>query len=105
MMPLRTRLRSDRLRAFGIVVIAVLALASAGHIWHHLTDEACENPRDAFPHPCAQCAGLHGGVVAEAIQAAPAPRLVDHAAVFLGQDLDRVEQSRGTASPRAPPLS
>jgi hypothetical protein len=91
------------LRTFGIVVVAILALASAGHFWHHLTDDGCESPRQ--PHPCAQCSGLHAGVVAEAIHAAAAPRLADLAAVFVGEDLDRVEQPRVTGSPRAPPLS
>jgi|KBSSwiStaDraftv2_1062776.scaffolds.fasta_scaffold54042_3 hypothetical protein len=91
-------------RSLGIVVIALVALASVGHFWHHLTDD-CENPREAFPHACAQCAGFHGGVIAESTQASVTPRLVDLAEVLVIADLDRVEQLRATGSPRAPPLS
>lgn len=105
MIPRRAVSRSRWLRAFGIVVVAILALASAGHFWHHLTDDGCESSRDAFPHPCAQCAGFHAGVVAESIQAAAAPQLGDLSAIFVGEDIDRVEQPRVTGSPRAPPLS
>src|SRR5690242_10576654 len=64
--------RTRWLRSLGILVIAVLALASAGHFWHHLTDD-CENGRQSFPHPCAQCAGFHAGVLAESIQTAGTP--------------------------------
>ena len=105
MKPRQDHLRNRWLRSLGIVVIAVLALAAGGHFWHHLTDAACDSPRDAYPHPCAQCAGFHGGVVAESIQAAAAPRLTDLAAVFVAPDCDRVGQTRGTGSPRGPPLS
>jgi hypothetical protein len=84
-----------------MLIIAVLALASAGHFWHHLTDD-CESSR-LGSHPCAQCAGFHSGVLAEAIQATFAPRLADLAIVFVGEDLDRVEQPRGIGSPRGPP--
>jgi len=104
MMPLTAMLRLRSLRRFAVLVIAALALASAGHFWHHLVDD-CENPHQGFPHPCAQCAGFHAGVIAEDIQAAPAPRLSDLAAVFIAEDLDRAAQQRVAGSPRAPPLA
>ncbi|TMQ71674.1 MAG: hypothetical protein E6K80_04845 [Candidatus Eisenbacteria bacterium] len=94
--------RKHWLRSFGILVIAVLALASAGHFWHHLTDD-CES-RQSFPHPCAQCAGFHGGVLSEAIQVTATPRLVDLATVCVAENRDRTEQPRGFSSTRAPPL-
>ena len=105
MMPLRADRRDLWLRRFGMVVIAALALGAFGHFWHHLTDDGCESPRQGFPHPCAQCAGFHNGALAENTQAAAAPRLSDHATVFVAEDLDRVAQPRVAGSPRAPPLS
>lgn len=104
MMPLSVDRRVRWMRTFGLVVLAVLALGSAGHFWHHLTDD-CESSGQGFPHPCAQCGGLHAGVLAEAIQAAAAPRLEVLAPVDVAADADRVVQPRGTGSPRAPPLS
>jgi len=105
MMPLKTDPRRRWLRSLGVLVIALLALGSAGHFWHHLTDDSCESPRQGFPHPCSQCAGFHGGVLAEATQAAAAPRLADLTPVFVGEDIDRVPQPRGVGAPRAPPLT
>jgi len=104
MMPLRVERRMRWMRTFGVVVLAVLALGSAGHFWHHLTDD-CESSSQGFPHPCAQCGGLHAGVLAEGIQTAAAPRLADLALVDVACDANRAVQTRGAGSPRAPPLS
>jgi hypothetical protein len=92
------------MRSFGLLVLAVLALASIGHFWHHLTDD-CEASAHGLSHPCPQCAGLHAGLLTEAIQTASAPHLAEIDALFLGELPDRVEQPRGIGAPRAPPLS
>ena len=104
MMPLRSDRRGRWMRSFGLLVLAVLALASVGHFWHHLTDDCEASPR-GLSHPCAQCAGFHAGLLTEAIQTASAPRLGEIDAVFLGELPDRAEQPRGSGAPRAPPLS
>ena len=92
------------MRSFGLLVLAVLALASAGHFWHHLTDD-CESNPHGLSHPCAQCAGFHAGLLSESIQTAAAPRLADLETVFLADGPDRAERPRGRCTPRAPPLS
>jgi hypothetical protein len=92
------------MRRFGILVIALLALGSAGHFWHHVTDD-CENNPHGLSHPCAQCAGFHGGLLSEATQTTTVPRIADLAAVVTGELPEVFGQSRRLAVPRAPPTS
>ena len=54
------------------LVLAVLSVALAFHLWHHFVDPDCDGGRHGA-QPCATCAGLHSAVVAARTQPLPQP--------------------------------
>jgi len=69
---LRRRMRLDRLATIAWVLLLVLTLGAAGHLWHHLTDSDCESAQRGG-HACSACAAFHGGVLAGHSDVAEAP--------------------------------
>jgi hypothetical protein len=92
------------LRALACVALAVLALGSAAHVWHHLGDPSCENERGGL-HPCTACSSLHAA--AELTDAGvSSPRLPEAADSRVFMAVASVTTRRPAAEcPRAPPAS
>ncbi len=90
-------------RASALLLIAVLVLGGAAHLWHHLTDPDCGEGHGPAAHPCVACAALHGAaVVASTITATP-PAPFTPSPLFAPAALAPVSATRVCGDPRAPP--
>lgn len=88
-----------------LLVLAVLSLASALHLGHHLIDPACDAPERGGPHPCVQCTGVHAAALAaEVVAAAPAPLRAAGTVMLPAWRAPRATEAIAGV-PRAPPVS
>jgi hypothetical protein len=99
------RMRSYSPSLLALLLLGVIAVGSAGHWWHHITDPACDAEGRRGPQPCATCSALHSGAPEpqQQITASPDPIAIAHT---FDTDADRpADIALAGQRARAPPAA
>lgn len=85
------------------LLLGVLLLGSASHLWHHLSDPTCGVAEGRGGQPCATCAGLHGSATASQPENLSAPTAITLATISFAEIARPIAPVIPGGAPRAPP--
>jgi hypothetical protein len=104
-MLLRPASFASRLRPIALAALTVLVLGAAGHLWHHVVDADCDDPRGGMSHPCTSCVSLHASALAEDTPCGCAPTFLPRHPVLVAESPVPAAAALCHGPARGPPLA